>query len=200
MIRLRLVDDKRKWTFEFFAVDHDSLASGCERAWKKYRADFGEDHMRSESALRKRLAWIDDWQAKKMAQWADDPIKQNQCISQADFWRYRDSRQFEGRGRMNDRLAIHFASVAAGSHWLTSVDIYDIPQREIPRCQNGTAHAVLPSGNDWNRLWRAIERIHNHDVNLSAFCASIAEWAEDEPPSYSRPKHLRIVENLREVD
>jgi hypothetical protein len=196
MIRLRLVDDEKKWTFEFFAVDHEFLASGCKRGWKKYRTHFGDLHMRSEFALRKRLAWIDDWQSKKMIQWADDQQKQNQCIDLANFWRRRDSRQFEGVNRMNDRLAIHVAPVT-GHQWLTSVVHHSRSQHGMPRCQNGTAHAVLLSGNNWRRLWRAIENIHNHDVNLSAFCNSIAEWA-DEPPS--RPNHLSVVENPREVD
>lgn len=99
---------------------------------------------------------------------------------------------------MNDRLAIHVASVS-GTLWLTSVDIHDGSQRDMPRCQNGTAHAVLQSGNDWDQLWQAIERIHNHDVNLSAFCDSLAEWAEDDHP-HARPKHLRIVGNPRRED
>jgi hypothetical protein len=133
-----------------------------------------------------------------MVQWASDPIKQNQCISQANFWRDRDSRHFEGAGRMSDRFAIHVASVTGGQ-WLTSVDFSSSNRDEVPRCQNGTAHAVLPSGNNWHQLWLAIERIHNHDVNLSAFCSSIAEWTADESASKARPKHLRVVANPIEV-
>jgi len=51
---------------------------------------------RTHNELEFRIAEINEWENKKMAQWADRPDNQALCKSQAATWRFRAKNEFNG--------------------------------------------------------------------------------------------------------
>lgn len=182
--------------FEFNAVDANSLADGCARAWAYFNTSLASSHWLASSRMNEFSRYIDECQRDEnsyIARWklagktdAQIEIALKNLRMQ---WNMQTSKMAFAcqQSMLPGRLQLHVQSL------IISKNQKYLNPRNAARPVYVHADA---SKNDWSELWQAVTIMRNHERNLLSLC----RWTAEPPKSTQQKKPLRpaltIVSNM----